>query len=529
MSTKPINRRTLLKGAAGATAAVAIGGGIVSKTSAFQTPASTGGGGTIMTAISTEPIGIDPCNPWNLGSGLSGINQLVYDPWTRYDRNFTLQPNLAKSWTRVDETTVEFELQAGAKFHESGREMTTDDVVKTAARYTDAALGCSGAGIYTTQVASLTPTDASKFQVKLTQPNLLVQRIPLPIVADPDYVAANAKPLMLHAEAGTGPWILDKWETGTSISFKRNPTYWGTAPVLDAFQIQIIEDESTAVAALQSGQLNYLPFSSYDSYDLLKDDSNVTIYSQPGFSYVRLNVNHLRPALQDPNVLQALRFGLNRQQLVDTLTEGLGKVSGPLSPANEFYALPVDQLADLQKYDPDQAKALLAKSGYSDSNHLKLVCLSIAGFKNYTDIAQVVAANLQEIWIDLEIRIQETGVWVDSRLKTKDYDLSVNDYGVGIDPDYTFYRSDQDEQSWTGGGDPALDNLINQSNSEDDATKRQAIVYQIQQMLIENVRELYLYAPPFFEAVSTSIQGYTPFPGGSDLTTFARDGVTVKS
>src|SRR5262245_3523943 len=118
---------------------------------------------------------------------------------------------------------------------------------------------------------------------------------------------------------------------------------------------------------------------------------------------MRLNVNHLRPALQDPNVLQALRYGLDRQQLVDTLTNGLGQISGPLSPASEFYALPNDELAELQKYDPEQAKALLAKSGYDDSNPLKLVCLSIADFGNYTDVAQVVAANLKDIGIDLDI------------------------------------------------------------------------------------------------------------------------------
>jgi peptide/nickel transport system substrate-binding protein len=345
---------------------------------------------------------------------------------------------------------------------------------------------------------------------------------------DPAYVTENADPLLLRAEAGTGAWVLDEWEPQTAISFRANPDYWGTVPKIAGFRFQIIPEEATAVAAIQTGQLNFLPFSSYDSYELLKDDPNLTINTQPGVSYLRLNVNHFRPALQDPNVLQALRYGINRQQLVDTLSLGLGQISGPLSPAIDFFALPADEVAELQKYDPEQAKALLAQSGYDDKeNRLRLVCLSIADFKNYTDVAQIVAANLAAIGVDLEIRIQEVGVWVDSRLTTKDYDLSVNDYGVLYDPDYTFYRSDQDEQVWTGGGDPELDKLIDQANVTEDREARRTFIYDIQRKLIENVRELYLYAPPVFEAVSKTIVGYNPFPGQTDYRVFAQDGVTV--
>src|SRR5262249_24602859 len=153
-------------------------------------------------------------------------------------------------------------------------------------------------------------------------------------------------------------------------------------------------------------------------------------------------------AFQDPNVLQALRYGLDRQQLVQALTHGLGQVSGPVSPGNSFYALPKAELDTLQKYDPQLAMSYLAKAGYNQTDkRLKLVLLSITNFADFTNIAQVVAANLKQIGIDAQIKIEEIGVWVNSRLKAKDYDLSVNDYGIGADPDFTAFRSDQPEQA----------------------------------------------------------------------------------
>jgi peptide/nickel transport system substrate-binding protein len=183
-------------------------------------------------------------------------------------------------------------------------------------------------------------------------------------------------------------------------------------------------------------------------------------------------------------------------------------------------------MESLQKYDPQLAMSYLAKAGYNQTDkRLKLVLLSIANFDDYTNIAQVVAANLKQIGIDAQIKIEEIGVWVNSRLKAKDYDLSVNDYGIGADPNFTAFRSDQPEQAWTGGADPKLDKLINALNVEDNLVKRRDLVWQIQRLMITNVRELYLFAPPVFEAASKKLVGYRPWPGGTNLQAFTLDQV----
>jgi peptide/nickel transport system substrate-binding protein len=531
MKTRGLSRRDFLRLSG---AAAAVSAGTLLPLSHRFLVASPGAarrqtGNAVVMPIGTEPIGLDPCNPWELGSGTWGMLGLPYDSWWLYDRNQNIQPSAATGWTRPDETTVVFDIRPGMKYHGSGNEVVADDVVWNYQRHISPDLGCSGASVFAQHVKDITATGEYQFTVTLNTPNLLLPRIPLPPIIDPTALDTNSGPLLLQAEAGTGPWILDEWETENYISFRRNEDYWGTKPEFEQFIFQVMPEERATVAAMRANQLNFLPISRIENFLQLQDEANVTTWAQPSLEIRRLNVNHLREAFQNPDVAMALNYGLNRQQFVDTLTQGLGKVSGPMSPAVTKFALSDEELATLQPYDPDRARSLLSSAGYNmDDNRLRLDLLSIAGFKDYTDIAQIVQANLRDIGVDVEIRIQEIGVWVDSRITLKDYDLSVNDWGTSFDPDYTFYRSDQTEQDWTGGGDPALDALIDAANVEQDDEKRVEIIRDIQRFLINNVRELYLYSPPAFEAAANTIQGYAPWPGGTYLRAFDLEPVTVE-
>jgi len=332
---KKLSRRSLILRSAAATTGAALG---TRSATAFartgKVPAQMArssaatNNGTLVTVISSDQPGLDPCNPWFLGL-VGTLDTLPYDSWSIYDRNFQLRPYLAKSWTRVDPTTIIFEMRQGALFHHTGRELTAADVVASATRFTTKRLGCSGSGLYSSDVAALTAIDKYRFKVKLKVPGLLVDRLNLPPAVDPTYVKRNAHPVLLRDEAGTGPWILTDWVPGSSITFQRNPTYWRTPPQLGVVRFQIIGDENVAVLALKTGQLNFLPITKYQNFVQVQGDPNINTWANPGSSFIRLNVNHLRPALQDPNVLQALRYGINRQQMVQVLTHGLGQVSGP--------------------------------------------------------------------------------------------------------------------------------------------------------------------------------------------------------
>lgn len=491
-------------------------------------------GGALITAIGADPPSIDPCNPSNLGSGLWGIPNLVYDAWFIYDQNAKFSPYVAQSVTRAaGSDTLVYKIKPGVKFHGSGREFTADDAVWSWQRHINPDLGCTGAkDVVMKEIVSMTANDKYTLTVKLSNPLEWTSRVWLPPILDKDVVTKSAKNgLLAQTEGGTGPWILKEWVPQSYISFTRNPDYWDKPPLINEFRMVVMPEACAQVAAMKSGQINFMRFSDYQTFDQLNNDPNTTVYTYSTGGYQRLNVNHFRPAMQDPNVLQALRYGINRQQMVDTLTRGKGVVSGPVTPASVGYALPQAELLDLQKFDPNLAMQYLAKSGYNTKDkRLKLVGLSISGFQTFTDNMLIVQQNLKDIGIDMELRVMEVGVWVDQRLNKKEYDLSGNDHGSAIvDPILDHYRSDRDEQKWTGGGDPELDKLFDAYTAEPDPEKRKLISMDQQRFLIKNVRELYLYAPPTFDAVSNKIVGYKPWGGDpTNYQTFNWEQVWIK-
>ena len=139
---------------------------------------------------------------------------------------------------------------------------------------------------------------------------MLFARIPLPPIIDPAFFDTFNGTLLSQQEAGTGPWILDAWETESYISFRRNPDYWGKQPEFEEFRFQVMPEERATVAAIRAGQLNFLPISRIENFLQLEGEPGINTWAGPSLEYRRLNVNHFREAFQDPQVAQALRFGL---------------------------------------------------------------------------------------------------------------------------------------------------------------------------------------------------------------------------
>src|SRR5213078_3665207 len=216
------------------------------------------------------------------------------------------------------------------------------------------------------------------------------------------------------AMVGTGPFKFVDYTPGNEARFVRNPDYWNKdEPLLDELIIKYIPDDTSRLASLRNGAVDFAYFGS-------------AIF--------------VKPNLTDPTITwatgKAISLSLNRQEIVDTNLLGLGAVSTHIPPADEFWTLPNPQNEAKYKQDIEQAKKLLADAGQSN---LKLQ-IKIGPDASYTADSELIQSQLKQAGIELEIVKKEQAAWIDDFLKVN-HDSVMMGYSSYVDPDGYFYQT----------------------------------------------------------------------------------------
>ena len=163
------------------------------------------------------------------------------------------------------------------------------------------------------------------------------------------------------AAIGTGPYIIKEYEMGVRFVAEKNPNHWGDLGHADTIEVLVINDNTARVAALQSGQVDMIDRVPPKTAGLVERAPNITVHSTAGPGHY-VFIMHCDTAPFDNNDLRlALKYGINRQEMVDKILFGYGSV-GNDSPINSSYPLYTE--FEQRTYDPDKAKFHLEKSGF---------------------------------------------------------------------------------------------------------------------------------------------------------------------
>ena len=220
---------------------------------------------TLTLGVRAGPESIDP--HWStLGSHAEALRH-IFDTLVGVDENLQLEPALATSWTPVDDTTWEFKIREGVKFHD-GTELTAHDV-KFSIERIPVVTGPMSMTIYTKRVAEAIVVDDYTLHVKTngpapTLPNDFIRLFVVQddIGMDPRNEEFNSG----EAAIGTGPYRLVSWEPKGDLVMERFEEYWGEAPHWETVVRKEIPNDPARVAALKSGQvdmINYVPGRDY--------------------------------------------------------------------------------------------------------------------------------------------------------------------------------------------------------------------------------------------------------------------------
>lgn len=400
-----ISRRGMMK--AGAAAGVLAASGM---------PASAMGkrGGTLRVGLN----GANTSDTWDgrTHSDAFMINTAhgcVFDCLTEVAADGTLKGELAESWeASADAITWTFNLRKGVTFH-NGKAFGADDVIASLEMHT-AEDSKSAAKPIVSAITEMKKMNDHQIQFTLAAGN-----------ADFPFLLSDYHILMFPAgmieEAiqkgiGTGLYSVVSFDPGVRFVGKRVEDHYkgDAAGFFDSVEYIAINDSSARMNALMTGQVDAVNRVDFKTEPLMRANPNVEIFEVTGNQHFTFPMLTGQAPFDDLNVRKALKYGINRQEMVDKILLGHGAVGNdhPIGPANQYFASDLPQL----EYDLDKAKFYMKEAGL-DSINVELSA-SDAAFTGAVDAAQLYQASAKGAGINIDV-VQEPadGYWSNVWLK----------------------------------------------------------------------------------------------------------------
>ncbi len=373
-------------------------------------PAADSTGEAVVVGAVLEPTSLDLIT--TAGAALDQILlDNVYETLLKADETGEIGPGLAElPEVTGDGTVYTFTLPEGVTFH-NGEALTAEDVVWSL----DQLRAPEATGVDDlASVATVEATDDTTVTVTLTQPdnNFLFN-----LTRRAGAVLDSGTTELADTANGTGPFVLDEWNVGTSISLATNADYWGDAPAIPGVTFVYFTDANAAVNALTTGDADILTGISSELVEPLQDDDDYVVNQGTTNGEFTLGFNNANGPLADVAVRRAIRQAIDHDGILE-LNNGFGTlIGGPVPPTDPWY----EDLTDVVPYDLEAAKAALAEAGYADGFDLRFVYPNIYS----TTIAEYIATQLSEVGINLDIQPVEFSVWLDQVYGSRDYDITV--------------------------------------------------------------------------------------------------------
>jgi len=310
----------------------------------------------------------------------------VFDRLIHQDEQQKPTPGLAESWRAIDETTWEFKLRKGVKFHD-GSDFDAEDVIATLKRAPAVPNSPSGFGIYTRPVKEWQVVDPHTLILKTTSPYPLLPTdlSNINIISNTQEQGTTGDFNSGKAAIGTGPFKFAEFVPGDRVVLTRNDAYWGAKPSWSKVTIRIMTNSAARVAALLAGDVHVIDQVPPADMGKLKTNAQVKLEEITSNRLIYLHIDSFRQQtphatdkagavlpnnpLKDVRVRRAISKAINRPAIVERLMEGQAIPAGGLLPEGFFGVSPKLQP---ETFDPEGARKLLAEAGYPNGFSLTI-------------------------------------------------------------------------------------------------------------------------------------------------------------
>ena len=227
------------------------------------------------------------------------------------------------------------------------------------------------------------------------------------------YANAGGQETLLSSPVGTGPFYLDTWARGESITFKAYGNYWGEKPAYETLVFRWATEGAQRLLELQSGTVDQITNLSPDDFDTVKNDSNLTFLPVANPNTLYLAMTNTFEPFDNLMVRQAIAMGIDRQRVVDNFYPEGSEVASHFTPCSIANGCAGDSWYD---FDPEAARQMLADAGYPDGFDTAIYYRDV--FRGYLPEPGLVAVEFQtqlrdNLGINAEVVVMESGAFID--------------------------------------------------------------------------------------------------------------------
>lgn len=456
--------------------------------------------------LSTELNSLDP-HYFNLTVN-NQIAYSIFNTLIQQDETQKLTPSLAESWKTLNDTTWEFRLRKGVKFHD-GSPFTAADVVFSLARPAKVPNSPSPFTLFTRTVSEVKVIDDHTLHFITKSPTPLLPN-DLSRVAIMSAKAARADIAEgMTTEAlnqgqglvGTGPYKFAEWTRGNRLVLVANPDYWGGKPKWNQVIYRAMSNDAARVAALLANDVDMIENPPPADMKKLGENPNVKISQTVSNRLIYISLDQSEPTagipdtggknpLKDVRVRKALSIAINRDAITSRIMEGLGKPAGDFLPSPMF-GTRKDARPD--PYNPDAAKKLLAEAGYPNGFSITLGSPNNR-YINDAEVAQAVASQWTRIGVKTKVEAVNATVFFKNRDEYK-YSAGLVGWAAGTGEMSNPLRSivatmNRDKgfgaANKTRYSNPQLDVIIEQAIATVDNGAREVLLQQASKMALDD-------------------------------------------
>ncbi len=277
----------------------------------------------IVLALDRDQNNMDPFLHFQRSGILMNIN--MYDSLLHKTPKLQYEPSLATEWRAIDDTTWEFKLRKGVKFH-SGDLFSAEDVKFTFERVLNPETKSPQIG-NVRAIKEVKVIDDHTVQLVTDKPfPLLLERMVFfPIMPKKHFEKVGAQAFAEQAPSGTGPYKFAEWKRDQYLRLERFEEHWRGPASIKTFIIRVIPETATQVAELKTGGVDIVRSLPPDLMPDLKANPNTYVSTAPILRthFVSLDMRH--PPFDNKEVRQAANYAIDRQAIIEKLMGGLGK------------------------------------------------------------------------------------------------------------------------------------------------------------------------------------------------------------